>query len=496
MKKKASITIFLSLLIAASLALIRLLFQSVEIQNARVNMESGMEEGLYSLFADYNRELFDRYHVFFIEGGYGTGKMQPGKMYKTVEDGLTGGDHSYNFQDIHLGKRQNMSVENGEITGYTLASDHAGDAFYMQAVKYMEETAGIQGVQALINRNEKRKRQIEDIESQDNIDIAEEAEKQYLEAKKAQENSTVEENTVSDQEKQGESGMMEVEIPDNFKNPLDTIKEIKKRGILGLVLSGETEVSAKVVEKSLLYSHRALETGMGIVEKYSEEEKFYHQALFEEYLIRHFNCYGQEKKSHALEYEIEYLIGGKTDDQKNLKSVVHRLIAVRQGANMAYLLKDQESREQIKTVALIICAVTKMPSLEGIVRTVLTAAWAYAESICDVRELLEGGAVPLLKEKNEWQLSLSPQGDFIQQQHSDGGESGLTYQEYLRILLMTVRKETQIARAMDLVELVMRTAGSQSNFRMDLCVWQVQITMEVNTAGRKFSMQRGYRYDR
>lgn len=489
MKKKASITVFLSLLIAVSLMFLGLLLQSVEMQNARVNMEAGAEEGLYSLFADYNRELFDRYHVFFVEGGYGTGKMQPGRMYKTIEDGLKGSGRSENDQDIHWGKKQNINIESGEITGYLLASDHMGDAFYTQAVTYMEETAGIQGVQTLIEKNESRKREMEQLESEPTDEIVKEAEKQYGESQREQEQQ-------KEQEQPEESSLSEVEVPENFENPLETVKEMRKQGILGFVIPGEREISNKEVEKSSLCSHRQLETGMGVIERYGKEDRFYGKPLFEEYLVRHFNCYGKERGSDSLEYQLEYIVAGKTEDLKNLKGVVYRLLAVRQGANMIYLLKDQESREQIRMVSVLLCAVLKMPSLEGIVQTLLTAAWAYMESIYDVRELMEGGKVPLMKEKGEWKLALSSEGHFCENGNRGSGENGLAYEEYLRILLMTVAKEDQIMRAMDLVEQVMRTGGKQNNFRMDLCVCQVQTEMELSCRGRRFSMKRGYRYDR
>ena len=86
MKKKGSVTLFFSLFLAVLLVLIQIIFRSIQIAGGKVQAETGVEEGLYSVFAGYDRELLKRYHVFFLDGGYGTGVLQPGRMYEQVED--------------------------------------------------------------------------------------------------------------------------------------------------------------------------------------------------------------------------------------------------------------------------------------------------------------------------------------------------------------------------------------------------------------------------
>ncbi len=55
MKKSGSITVFTSLFLAVFLLVFQVLLQSVQIGGGRVQAETGVEEGLYSVFAGYDR---------------------------------------------------------------------------------------------------------------------------------------------------------------------------------------------------------------------------------------------------------------------------------------------------------------------------------------------------------------------------------------------------------------------------------------------------------
>ena len=85
MKKSGSITVFTSFFLAVFLLVFQVLLQSVQIGGGRVQAETGVEEGLYSVFAGYDWELLERYHVFMVDGSYGTGVWKPECMYQTVK---------------------------------------------------------------------------------------------------------------------------------------------------------------------------------------------------------------------------------------------------------------------------------------------------------------------------------------------------------------------------------------------------------------------------
>ena len=66
-------------------------------------------------------------------------------------------------------------------------------------------------------------------------------------------------------------------------------------------------------------------------------------------------------------------------------------------------------------------------------------------------------------------------------------QKGMTYQEYLGILLMT-------ERTMDIVEAVIRGMSGKENFRLDQGVIYLEVDMGVTFAEKTFSLQRDYGY--
>ena len=57
---------------------------------------------------------------------------------------------------------QKLSVVQGGLSGYRLATDENGEVFYRQAVSYMKDTLGSQGVQKLIQKFQEKKDRVED----------------------------------------------------------------------------------------------------------------------------------------------------------------------------------------------------------------------------------------------------------------------------------------------------------------------------------------------
>lgn len=59
---------------------------------------------------------------------------------------------------------------------------------------------------------------------------------------------------------------------------------------------------------------------------------------------------------------MEYILGGKNNDRENLKSVAAKLLLIRQGVNMAYLISDGGKRIQIETLSLAIASGFLVPA--------------------------------------------------------------------------------------------------------------------------------------
>ena len=84
--KRGSITLQLSLVLGLSLSLVLYSIRSVRIADGRVLMSSALEQGLYSLFAGYDRDLFEEYGLLFLDGGYGGKDLQPGRICREVTE--------------------------------------------------------------------------------------------------------------------------------------------------------------------------------------------------------------------------------------------------------------------------------------------------------------------------------------------------------------------------------------------------------------------------
>ena len=76
MKQKGSMTVAMSILLLVLLSLITVSIQSSRIACARTQAVNSMDTGLYSLFSEYDRELLERYHLFFLDTSYRTGTVQ------------------------------------------------------------------------------------------------------------------------------------------------------------------------------------------------------------------------------------------------------------------------------------------------------------------------------------------------------------------------------------------------------------------------------------
>ena len=113
-----------------------------------------------------------------------------------------------------------------------------------------------------------------------------------------------------------------------------------------------------------------------------------------------------------------------------------------------------------------------------------------------MRELFDGGKVPLVKSAADWQLSLENLAELLNGLDSvrRGSEDGMSYEDYLQVLLLGVSREEKITRAMDMIELCVREKG-RKNFRMDSCIVAAEVSVDVKANKRKvFNVTRSYGY--
>jgi hypothetical protein len=280
-------------------------------------------------------------------------------------------------------------------------------------------------------------------------------------------------------------------------NPITVIKRIRQMGILELVIPGGKNVSGNTVEKATLVSGRTLQQGMSMTSSVEQDGSYTSGLLFQQYLMKKLGNYTKPTGS-GLQYQLEYVINGEPDDTKNLKAVANKLLLIREGVNMTHLLADPAKRSQAEALAVAIASGFLVPPAAGAIEGALLLCWSFAESILDVRELFDGGKVPLVKSASDWQLSLENLGNLLEELDSErkNSDGGMSYEDYLQVLLLSVSKEKKLKRGMDMVEQKIRQETGRTTFQLDSCIEAVEAVVDVRANSKKtFTVTRQYCYN-
>ncbi len=208
------------------------------------------------------------------------------------------------------------------------------------------------------------------------------------------------------------------------------------------------------------------------------------EVLFGEYLLENCSYYGEELDKSHLKYQMEYIIAGGASDSANLNAVLTAIFAMREVANFIYVTSDAERKNEAKLVGGIVAGLVKAPQLEGAITKVLQMIWASCESVIDLKMLVKGESVPLLKNDDTWQTQIENIADIFETD-SDEKENteGFDYKEYLRILLLLIDPEHKVYRFMDVIESDIRETEGNTFFRIDECineaVFEIQFTSQM-----------------
>ena len=168
---------------------------------------------------------------------------------------------------------------------------------------------------------------------------------------------------------------------------------------------------------------------------------------------------------------------------------------MREAANLLYLSTDPVKKAEVDAMALAITTAFGLPVAQQLVSALLMACWAFAESVLDVRELLDGGKTELIKSAAGWQLSLENLPELLNGLDSfrKSPERGITYEDYLRIFLLAESEETLSMRMLDMIEQTMWQEG-EANFLADRCVCWMEAQMKASEGTMEFNITRSYGY--
>ena len=267
-------------------------------------------------------------------------------------------------------------------------------------------------------------------------------------------------------------------ISDEVKeDQLKQLKELISDGIFSLVIPENREVSNKSINRLALPSNAVTGgyTGRNLAER----------LLINEYIGTYFADFTDDIKT-PLSYELEYILNGKDSDRENLENTVAALLAIREGLNYMHIISDADKMQRAGELAEVISGVICLPEITFLIKFLIIAVWALVESAIDIKCLLSGGKVPIIKTKDDWKADLDTIFEVLENRAlgNKDSERGINYEGYLKMLLYIEDPVKRNFRMMDIMQLDIGV--SQNDFLMKDMIYGIDANISCG-ARRVFS---------
>lgn len=453
---RGSITIYMTLVLSLLLVLFFVVIEGAKSRAVSMKAECSFDLSVYSVFAEYNRELLNQYDLFFMDLSYGEAEASPERMENHfkyyMEENLKGSSFTATF------------LEQAQITEQAYATDEDGAVFERQAIAYMKHKYGLsymENLQKELENAQEKQLFTRDVsrEREVNQSIIDKVKKEGVETGELDENG----NPIKKEVK--------------LDNPADSVNGNRSRGILTLVMDNEQELSENAADLSKALSYNNPGTrGAGIAER--DGIALGEKLLFDAYIAEKCGNYLSPKKNGQLQYQVEYILAGTNNDVDNLKWVVNRLLFLREVSNVTYLFSNSAKASEAAALATSICSAAGVPALIEPVKISLIFAWAYAEAVYDVKLLLAGKGVPLVKTSASWHFTLQGMLNMTTEKVEAAGAAEassenmgeLDYEEYLKLLLAAASEKDKVLRMMDVAQMDVRKQSGHQEFSLANCV--------------------------
>ena len=166
--------------------------------------------------------------------------------------------------------------------------------------------------------------------------------------------------------------------------------------------------------------------------------------------------------------------------------------------NYIYLQTSSTKQAEARAAAGTLCTLLAVPAVTEAAAQGILLAWAYGESVMDVRSLLDGQKAAITKDDTKWQLSLSGLMKLGTDEDTGTGmdvQNGMGYKDYMSMLLFLEGKERMSMRAMGIIEKNMQSIYGQPAFRIDYCAGRMEIRTVCNLRrGIKYQYRTYYGY--
>lgn len=464
--KRGSITIFAALAFMLIASFLFALLEAGRMHHLSCYADMRSELAIESVCGEYQAGLWEDYQLLCLDGAYGGEKFNID--YVT---GVLGARIRTNLEQEGAGANiMGLEFERAEPVSYQLLTDGEGAVFLHCISEYMKENLPQEIAQTIYDKY----LQTQTVEESQQIEgSVEQAQNAIVEAKQQQA-----ELESAAGESTGSSGNAVEEPEPVAENPLEVVIGLKQNLLLGMVTSDVGSLSTKQIQVTGILENRSLEVGTA---QQVPQIGWYDKVLALEYMDSYFCDYLSPASEHALAYEKEYVLCGRDSDKDNLEGAVGRLLLVREAANVTHILMDTGKRSSASAMATSLAGFTGNPAIIKVVEIGIVAAWAYVESILDIRALLSGDKIALIKSNAQWMTQLGS----LSAAFSGGGakncENGLSYEDYLKAFLFTMGSSKLAYRMMDVMEQNIRLVTIYRNCRMDHMICQMEYDMTYRT---------------
>lgn len=501
-EKKASLTVFMALMLPILLSLTLALFYGARIRAEKMKVEIVTDISGNAVLSEYNIPLREQYGLLMVDTAYDKGSPSLSNMTERLDYYLSANTDGNTISAIgefllDTSNFSDLSLADVSVGEYTFAGDNDGAVVQRQIFSYLES----EPLEGLLGDAEQAQSDKSDVEGEgaggEDITFLDEVVGFYSDI------ADIFEEVIDFYK--DVTGASDSESSDSTSDTADTMSELagqdtdsKKFSILDLVIPDGESVSDASFDAASVYTGRSDKlTGTGLSDNF-DANLFENFGLFNVYLFEKFGYYKHAKEGSHLQYEIEYLIGKKTTDKGNLAAVVWWLLAIRCVIDYAFALSPSSKPGEVVQTVVELCEPIPYigPILAASVKVFLTGVYAFIEGRNDVAMLMAGGKVPIIKDNETWKTNLFSGIHGVIGSNSYGPD----YKGYLLILMLlheaigSVDEETR--RMMDIMELDVRKVSGYENFRIDGCIDCFKVTASFDgESGNSYEFTRYFGYE-
>lgn len=261
----------------------------------------------------------------------------------------------------------------------------------------------------------------------------------------------------------------------------------------------KADVAGKTISKALY-----VETGNDspdfwlLVNIKKKLASMFEEVSINEYLLSTFMCFAEpsasdydffnkyDRASYFNRGEIEYILHGQASESINVFRTLRDLYIVRTVMNTIHVYLDEDKLLLSQNIGTSVAGWTGVGA--ALVTNILRVGWAAGESALDMKDLLKGENVPLLKlYPEEWHLDLGllvPEGN---------RESiAVSYHDYMRLFLLVIDSEIKLRRTQHLISINLYKAGRTYSLSRYYSRLKIMTSLTNPFMSDEYELEEGY----